>query len=110
MSERIRNMNILIFGASSGLGKALADQLAEDGAHLFVASRRIEEVVFEYPVTKIPCDVRDSNSVKEAFQQVEKVDVVINSSGVGLEKPLDETTDQEIDDVLDINLKGVINT
>lgn len=114
MTERLQDKNVVIFGASGGLGKALAEQMAEQGARLYVASRKIETVEFSQPVTKIPCDVRKSGNVRRVFQQIDdeagQLHIVINSSGVGLEKPLEQTTDEEIMNVLDTDLKGTIYT
>lgn len=94
-------MNIVIVGTSSGLGLALSRLLAKRN-QLLLLSRRGE----------IYCDVRSPESVKKAFLEVDKrckkIDVLINSSGIGLEKKLEDSNEQEIEEVIRTNLLGNI--
>ncbi len=104
--------NIIIIGASSGLGKALSEKLAKEGSNLFLRSRRIKGIKFPFPVTEITCDVANCESIKKAFSLIDrkasKIDVFINCAGIGLEKRLEETTHEEIKDVIHTNLMGAI--
>lgn len=104
--------NIIIIGASSGLGKALSEELAKEAGNLFLLSRKIEEVKLPFPATKIACDVTSCESIKKAFslidRKVSKIDVFINCAGIGLEKKLEETTHEEIKDIIHTNLMGAI--
>ncbi len=106
--------NIVIVGASSGLGKALAEQLSEQGPNLYLLSRNIESSDLSFEAHKINCDVKDAESVGRAFQGVDsltdKIDVLVNCVGIGLVKGLEHTTQEEINNVIDTDLKGVIYT
>lgn len=104
----LENKNIVITGASSGLGKALAESLSTEGAHLFLLSRSIESVDISFPATKINCDFKDSTSIISAFQQIGDIDALINCVGIGLVKNLEDTTEQEIQDLITTNLTGTI--
>ncbi len=111
-SDLLRSKAIIIVGASSGLGKALAEKLSKEDSSLYLLSRTIELVNFPFEVHKINCDVKDQISISEAFQQVDKltntIDVIVNCVGVGLVKGLEETTKEEIKNVMQTNLLGAI--
>lgn len=108
----LKNKNIVIFGASSGLGKALAYLLSECGSNLFLLSRSIEKVQFPFKAQRIKCDVTDFKSVISAFKTldslVQKLDILIYCSGIGLYKDLRNVTLDEVTSVIDTNLKGAI--
>lgn len=110
----LQDKNVVIFGASGGLGSALAACLSSEGAHLFLLSRNIESVVLSYNARRINCDVRNPQSVQQAFRAIDevadKIDCVINCAGVGLVRRFEETTNQEIDRVIGTNLLGTIRT
>ncbi len=110
----LQGRDIVIVGSSSGLGKALAEQLSEQGPNLYLLSRSIESADLPFEAHKINCDVKDGKSVERAFQRVDeltdKVDVLVNCVGIGLIKGLEDTTQEEIDNVIDTDLKGAIYT
>lgn len=91
----LKNSRVLITGASSGIGRAMAFSMAARGAELFLLARREEkllqvkaEIQKEFPEAKvevIACDVNDSHAV-EMIKNVtqEKVDVLVNNAGLAL--------------------------
>ncbi|MCP4328024.1 MAG: glucose 1-dehydrogenase [Alphaproteobacteria bacterium] len=109
----------IVTGASSGLGRHFALTLAEAGAKVAVAARRVDrlrDVVAEIEAMdrraiSVALDVTDGDSVREVVSCVETelgpIAVLVNNSGVALTKPALETTDSEWDDVVDVNLRGV---
>lgn len=104
--------NIIIVGASKGLGKTLALLLHKDN-NLFLLSRKINKVKFSQKnITKIACDITSVESIREAFKKIDNltktIDVLINCAGVGLERNLETSTDMEIDKVIKTNLLGAI--
>lgn len=102
----------IIVGASSGLGKSITDLLHEEGVKVFALARTIENVELPSSIIKVPLNIRDLQSVDEAFAKIDKqtghIDILINCAGRGLVKGLEETTREEIMDVFGINLKGNI--
>ena len=108
----IKNKNIVVVGASSGLGKALAERLAREKCNLFLLSRRIKKIKFPFPAIKITCDVTSPESIKKAFslidQKTNRVDILVNCAGIGLEKRLENSTEEEIEKVIRTNLMGLI--
>lgn len=107
----LNNKNVVIIGASSGLGKALAEILSKENTKLFLLSRKIETVGIPNAL-KIAVDIKDPENVKAAFQkidqQTENIDLLINCAGIGLVKDLRKSTIDEINDVIDTDLKGAI--
>lgn len=105
------NKNIIIVGASSGLGKALAEILSKENVKLFLLSRKIDSVNIQNSI-KIAVDIKSADEIKKAFQKIdertEKIDLLINCAGIGLVKDLRESTTDQINEVIDTDLKGAI--
>lgn len=112
MATDIKNKHIVIVGASSGLGKALATQLAHEQANVYMLSRTIELIETDYKAIKVNCDVRNAKSITNAFTKIDshtdQIDIVINCAGIGLIKNLEDTSDEGIEDILKTNLFGAI--
>ncbi|MDU0368932.1 SDR family NAD(P)-dependent oxidoreductase [Hymenobacter endophyticus] len=108
-----------VTGASSGIGRATAVALAEDGFRLVLAGRRrerLEELATELvgtPTHLLTFDVRDRAAVEAAVSSLptefQDVDVLINNAGNahGL-APIQEGNPQDWDDMLDGNVKGLL--
>ena len=109
-----------ITGGHSGLGKAISEGFAESGANLVIAARRFElcqevckEISDKYGVKCLPlrCDVTDTaqtnNLIEATVKEFGKVDILVNSAGVGgSEKPVVEMTDEDWDSTMNIDLRG----
>ena len=117
MSQRfsVAGKRILITGASSGFGAHFAMALAEEGADLVLAARRVEKLEdtaravrdLGRDATVVPMDVSDHASVEAAFADMPALDVVVNNAGVSHEGPTENIAEDEWDRVVDTNLKGV---
>lgn len=117
---KLKGKNVLITGASSGIGKAFALKCANDGCNIFLASRskeKLEEVkalVEERGSTAVvvPTDVTKADEVKELFLEATKdgrtLDVVFNNAGLGHIANIYEQTVEEIESMVDVNVKGVL--
>lgn len=101
---------ILITGASSGLGQALARQLAEKGHRVYGASRNPGPDNLPYQM--IAMDVQDGNSVRRAVtiivEKEGRLDAVVNNAGIGIAGPLEQLSMDNIEKVLDTNVKGAV--
>ena len=102
----------LVTGASSGIGLACAAALAEAGAHVVCAARRappLQEVVEAiaqagYSAEALTLDQTDLVQVKDAFAM--PFDILINSAGLARHSPATETTPEDFDAVMGINLRS----
>jgi NADP-dependent 3-hydroxy acid dehydrogenase YdfG len=108
---------IVITGASSGIGAALARHLGREGHRLVLAARRIEQlnaVANESGAnTKtVRADVtrrEDVNRLRdEALRAFESVDVWINNAGRGITRPAIELTDEDFDEMMAVNVKSAL--
>jgi NAD(P)-dependent dehydrogenase (short-subunit alcohol dehydrogenase family) len=101
---------ILITGASSGLGKALAQELSHQGHTVFGTSRSPEGN--QGDIRMIAMDVQQEASVASGVEQVlaeaGRLDVVVNNAGIGIAGPLEDCSMEEVERVMNTNVLGVI--
>jgi len=114
---RLDNKTVFITGASSGIGKHCAIFLAQCGAQVAIASRRVEQlksVVDEITdlggkAKAFALDVTKNNSVVQCFDalvQWSMPSIIINNAGVSVNRKLLDQTEEDWDQVIDTNLKG----
>lgn len=107
-------MHILITGASSGIGKATAEELQQRGHHLSLCSRNVEKLKgMEANAFVASCDVSDHAQVKTFVEAAEQkhgsVDVLVNNAGLGMFNKLVDAPIEEWHQMIDVNLKGLLN-
>jgi 3-oxoacyl-[acyl-carrier protein] reductase len=111
-------MNIWITGASRGIGRAVADQLLRDGHTVAATARTAEQldslrnlVSKDASFLPIPVDVTVYTDVIKAveaiLQEFGSIDVFIGNAGVTRFKTIEETSIEELDEIIDTNLKGM---
>jgi NAD(P)-dependent dehydrogenase (short-subunit alcohol dehydrogenase family) len=106
------NKTAIITGASSGIGSASANLLAQKGCRVFnldiVPGNAIEGVEW------IPCDVSDKNQLGQAIEKVsatsDRIDFLFANAGVHLFAGIEETSDEDFERVTGINIRGVFYT
>ena len=106
----------LVTGAGGGIGKAIADKLAEEGANVVltdIAEERLQKALDTYKMDTASyavCDVTKSESIYEAFKKAclefGGVDIIVHSAGLAISKPLEETTEKDWDILQDVLVKG----
>jgi 3-oxoacyl-[acyl-carrier protein] reductase len=111
--ERLDGKVALVTGASGGIGAAVARSLADQGARLGLASRSGADLGLEAVVAR-PCDVRDPAAIRaltdEVVERFGGLDVVVVNAGVGSYGPFLELPDDELEEIVDVNVKGALYT
>tara|TARA_R110000803_G_scaffold66587_5_gene128123 strand:+ start:1017 stop:1778 length:762 start_codon:yes stop_codon:yes gene_type:complete len=116
----LANRTALVTGASSGLGRHFAGVLAEAGAHVVLAARRmdrLESVAVEIEkrggkALAVEMDVTREDSVTGAFAEIKEAlgrpcDIVVNNSGMSREGWFTKMSEEDWNAVIDTNLTGV---
>ncbi|HJQ25500.1 MAG TPA: SDR family oxidoreductase [Blastocatellia bacterium] len=123
MADTLKNKTALVTGSSRGIGRAIAERLAADGAAVVINYTRnaaqAQDVVAGIlarggKAVAIQADVARPADVRRLFDEAEKalgpLDIVVANAGVFLKKPLTESTEEDYNYVFDINSKGVFFT
>ena len=112
---RLKGLNCVVTGGSSGIGAASVQRFVTEGANVLIADINIDSASsladeLGSTVKAIKCDVRleeDAKAVADyAYSIWNKVDVLVNNAGSELNQTYDKTTLEEWDRVLDTDLKG----
>ena len=114
-----QNKTVWITGASSGIGEALAYQLAEKGATLILSSRKKDALemvkskcVHPEKVLVYPLDLADAESIETAAKGVlanHEIDILVNNGGISQRSLLAETTMEVHRKLMEVNYFGTIH-
>jgi 3-oxoacyl-[acyl-carrier protein] reductase len=120
MTRKLEGKIALITGGSRGIGAAIAKRLAADGANVAITYTKgadaAASVVKEIEraggkAIAIQADATDVDAGKAAVEKTVatfgRLDILVNNAGTAIPKTFEETTLEEIDRVLDINIRGV---
>ena len=116
----LQDKAVVLTGGSRGIGRAVARELAKEGARIGIAARdrdKLAETAHEVgghgaPCVLLPCDVAHDEQVRtmvdRAAEALGGIDVFMNIAGVTLEKPLEEATPDDYRRVMETNLLGTV--
>lgn len=116
----LKNKVALITGGSSGIGMAIAQRFLKEGAKIVITGRSKKRCdSARKQLDTIVADAVDSSTgdvskwddvekmVEKTVRRFGRIDILINNAGIYLEKRLEETSEEEWDQLININLKGV---
>jgi len=115
---RLKGLNAFITGGAQGIGKAIANRMAEEGANICIADinyERAKASAEEISTSGIKCiavelDVSKHESVSTAFntfiKEFNTLDILVNNAGIARDTLILRMKDEDWDTVLNINLKG----
>jgi short-subunit dehydrogenase len=114
---RMRDRVIVVTGASSGIGAALAEEIAARGGRPVLAARRAAELEAVRSrcgaeSIAVPADATRRGDLQRvldsAVGRFGRVDAWVNNAGQGITRPVSQLTDEDVDDMLRINVKSVL--
>jgi len=117
MTNWLDGRTVVITGASSGIGAAVAQTCSSRGARVALAARRRQQLTevaasCDSETLVIPCDVTKDDDrrhlVKDVLDQWGQIDVLINNAGLGLYAPFDEIEERDLRELMDVNFVAVL--
>jgi len=117
---RYENKTALVTGGGSGIGKSICARLASEGAHVLILDLKpdsAESVAGEIQAaggnaTAFTCDVSDHSGVGTVVSEIlatTEIDVLVNNAGIAHVGNLENTSEEDLDRLLSVNVKGVYN-
>jgi uncharacterized protein len=116
MQNFFHNKNVIITGASSGLGLELARQLVSFGANVLGTCNNLDNIkaaadsINSEKFKLVQCDVSDVDQSKTVFGDFGQVDILINNAGIYIEGKSIENGPDKINQIIQTNLVGAINS
>lgn len=109
---RLKGKVALITGGSRGLGQAMAERFAQEGAH--VVALDLGELSYTHEnVEFLPLNVTDTamceNVFKTVIEKYGQIDILVNNAGITQDALTRKMSDDQWNKVIDVNLKGVFN-
>jgi 2-keto-3-deoxy-L-fuconate dehydrogenase len=113
----LKNKSVVITGSGSGIGKAVALLFAKQEANVHLVDLNEEALATASSEIQnsggqaqfYACDVSHQPAVKNVFEKIGRIDILVNSAGVSHIGKADNTTEEDFDRVYRVNVKGIYN-
>ncbi|WNC72777.1 SDR family oxidoreductase [Thalassotalea psychrophila] len=120
MSNKFDGKYALITGAGSGIGQSTAIKLAQQGAYIIIvdldidAANSTKKMIEEFGgnASSYQCDIANNTQVKDVIATILKknaIDILINNAGIAHVGNLENTSEDDLDRVYNVNVKGAYN-
>jgi 3alpha(or 20beta)-hydroxysteroid dehydrogenase len=114
LSGRLEGRNAVVTGVGSGLGRAIAHELAAEGAWVLgcdvddeAGTATMDEILGGYLHADVSREAEVEALVVAAVEERGRLHLMVNNAAIQIEKELAETTEEQLDRILAVNLKGV---
>jgi len=109
----LENKTAIVTGGASGIGKAIALKLASEGANVHIIDlQNLSSFENNTNIEYHLCDVSDSEKVIDVIDLISNqhnIDILVNNAGVSHIGQIENTSEEDLDRLIDINIKGVFN-
>ena len=113
----LKNKKAVVTGGGSGIGQAIAIQLAANGAEVHIleitvenGQQTLEKIQSAGGNVKVyACDVSKQKEVLEVFEQIGPINILVNNAGIAHIGKADTTSEGDFDRIYNVNIKGVYN-
>ena len=113
----LKNKKAVVTGGGSGIGQAIAIQLAANGADVHIleitvenGQQTLEKIQSAGGNVKVyACDVSKQKEVLEIFDQIGPINILVNNAGIAHIGKADTTSEEDFDRIYNVNIKGVYN-
>ncbi|TIX74017.1 MAG: SDR family oxidoreductase, partial [Mesorhizobium sp.] len=111
MTDRLAGKIAIITGGGRGIGAGITQRFAEEGAKVAIVQRNSPpDKMLNRRIIHVKADLSSSKEIASAVQTVVErlggLDILVNNAGIMFEKTIDETTEADWDQMMDINLKA----
>lgn len=107
---RLDGKTALVTGGASGIGEATCRVLTDAGASVLILDidrARAEVLAAELPrASVLICDITDEAQVRQTFASVPTLDILINNAGIGLVGSIEETSREDFERIMKVNVEG----
>lgn len=116
----LKEKTVIITGGGSGIGKAISETFASQGAivhilehHLENGRQTVENIIEKGGIAQVyQCDVSDHKQVKKIITEItqeQEIDILINNAGVAHIGNIENTSEEDLDRIYSVNIKGIYN-
>ena len=114
---KLTGKKAIITGGGSGIGKAIATVFAKQGAEVHIieisekaAKQTVEEIKAEGgKAVAYSCDISNQAQVFSVFETISPIDILVNNAGIAHVGNLEKTTEEDLDMIYRVNVKGAYN-
>ena len=96
----------ILTGANGNLGRDFINTLIANNYAIYAVDKNIDQLNSEDNITPIKLDITNENEVKDFYQKIDKLDLIVNNAGIGVFSSFEERTAEEFRLVTDVNLLG----